>query len=203
MRGNAGRKPKALVTAGFFLCLFVAAGLIGCQSTSTDKALMPGIAAAEQVSLQEDFEWEPDLECAPCHPLEAQTAAASACTGFSDAPSNCMICHDAVPELTTTHKGIRNAEPTMKLMHTAVENDACTSCHDTASLADRTRGSVALADSNQATINPHALPENKGHSKICCTDCHTAHQATDVLERGPEVCQNCHHADIYECDTCH
>ena len=94
-------------------------------------------------------------------------------------------------------------QATAELMRTAVENDACTGCHDTADLADRTRDSIALVDSNQTTMNPHALPENKGHSKIGCTDCHTAHESTDVLERAPQACQNCHHADIYDCETCH
>ena len=203
MRRNAGRKPEAPVMAGFVFCLLVATVLIGCQSTSADKALMPGIVAVEQVSLQEDFTWKPELECAPCQSLEAKTAAASACTDFSDAPSNCVNCHDDAPELTTVHTGIRNAKPTAELMHTAVENDACTGCHDKADLADRTRDSIALVDSNQTTMNPHALPENKGHSKIGCTDCHSAHESTDVLERAPQACQNCHHADIYDCETCH
>lgn len=203
MRGNAGWRPQAPVLVGFLLCLLVAAGSIGCQSTPSDKALIPGIAAAEQVSLQEDFAWNPDLACAPCHSLEARTAAASACAGFSDAPSNCMTCHDAAPELTTIHAGIQNAQPAAKLSRTTVENDACTSCHETTSLADRTSVSVALVDNNQETMNPHALPENQGHAKIGCTDCHTTHEATDVLERAPLVCQNCHHADIFDCETCH
>lgn len=203
MRGNAERKPKAPAAAGFLFCLLAAAALFGCQSASADKALMPGIASAEQVSLQDDFAWKPDLACAPCHSPEARTAAASACTGFSDAPSNCMACHDDASELTIVHKGIRSAEPATELLHTAVENDACTGCHDEASLADRTSGSVSLVDNNQATMNPHALPENKGHAKIICTDCHTAHEGPDVLERAPALCQTCHHADIYDCKTCH
>ena len=203
MREYAGRKPQTPVLAGFLFCLLVGAELIGCQSSSTDKALMPGIAAAEQVSPQDDFIWKPDVACAPCHSFEARTAAASACSGFSDTPSSCMTCHDVAPELTTIHASIQNATPPTELTQTAVENDVCMSCHDKASLADKTRDSIALVDSNQATMNPHALPGNTGHAKIRCTDCHTTHEATDVLERAAIVCQNCHHTDLYECGTCH
>lgn len=203
MQEEAGRKPRAPAMAGCLLCLLVAAALTGCQSASADKALMPGIAAAEQVSLQDDFAWEPDLACAPCHSLEARTAAASACTDFSDAPSRCMACHDAAAELASAHAGIRSATPAVELASTAVEESACTNCHDEASLPDRTSGSVALVDSDQATMNPHALPENKGHAKIGCTDCHTAHEGSDVLERASAVCETCHHADIYDCESCH
>ena len=91
------------------LCLCFAAGLASCQSPPAAPTLMPGIAEAEQVSLQEEWVWSPEQECAPCHSQEAQTAAASVCTGLSGAPARCLGCHVAEQELEAAHEGIRNS----------------------------------------------------------------------------------------------
>ncbi|WP_139652381.1 cytochrome c3 family protein [Raoultibacter phocaeensis] len=203
MRGDAKGKPKILVAAGFASCLLVAAGLLGCQPPSPGETLMPGISAAEDISSQEEFTWSQDLECAPCHTPEAQSAADSACTSFSSARSRCLTCHDDAQKLTEAHEDMRNAKPPAKAERTIVESEACMSCHDTGSLAEKTIDSTALTDSYRATINPHALPENESHSKIDCTACHTMHGSANASEMAPEACQSCHHADIYDCERCH
>lgn len=201
MQNSIQEKPWATLTAGFVFCLFVSAILVSCQFVPDNKALMPGIEAAELVS-QDDFTWSPDLACAPCHVREAQTAA-SACTNFSGAQSNCITCHDDAQKLTTAHENIRSVKPASKLERTTVETEACVSCHDIEFLAASTIDSVTLVDNNGIILNPHALPETGSHSRIGCTDCHTIHDTTDALETTPKVCQNCHHTDAYECNICH
>ena len=204
MRRRGKQRPRALAGATCaLLCLCFAAGLASCQSPPAAPTLMPGIAEAEQVSLQDEWVWDPEQECAPCHSLEAQTAAASACTGFSSAPSRCLGCHDACQALAAAHEDIRSAWQAPEPTGPEIGKEACARCHDAASLAARTVGSRALVDGNNVTINPHALLETAGHTQIDCTDCHTMHETSDVVEASPKSCRSCHHADSFACDACH
>ena len=203
------QRPRTLAGATCALCLAFAvglcfaAGLAGCQSPPAAPTLMPGIAEAEQVSLQDEWVWDPEQECAPCHSLEAQTAAASACTGFSSAPSRCLGCHDACQALAAAHEDIRSAWQAPEPTGPEIGKEACARCHDAASLAARTVGSRALVDGNNVTINPHALLETAGPTQIDCTACHTMHETSDVVEASPKSCRSCHHADSFACDACH
>ena len=204
MRRRGKQRPRALAGATCaLLCLCCAAGLASCQSPPAAPTLMPGIAEAEQVSLQDEWVWDPEQECAPCHSLEAQTAAASACTGFSSAPSRCLGCHDACQALAAAHEDIRSAWQAPEPTGPEIGKEACARCHDAASLAARTVGSRALVDGNNVTINPHALLETAGHTQIDCTACHTMHETSDVVEASPKSCRSCHHADSFACDACH
>lgn len=203
MRRRGKQRPRALAGATCALCLCFAAGLASCQSPPAAPTLMPGIAEAEQVSLQDEWVWDPEQECAPCHSLEAQTAAASACTGFSSAPSRCLGCHDACQALAAAHEDIRSAWQAPEPTGPEIGKEACARCHDAASLAARTAGSRALVDGNNVTINPHALLETAGHTQIDCTACHTMHETSDVVEASPKSCRSCHHADSFACDACH
>ncbi|WP_418911500.1 cytochrome c3 family protein, partial [Adlercreutzia sp.] len=198
------QRPRALAGATCaLLCLCFAAGLASCQSPPAAPTLMPGIAEAEQVSLQDEWVWDPEQECAPCHSLEAQTAAASACTGFSSAPSRCLGCHDACQALAAAHEDIRSAWQAPEPTGPEIGKEACARCHDAASLTARTADSRALVDGNNVTINPHALLETAGHTQIDCTACHTMHETSDVVEASPKSCRSCHHADSFACDACH
>ena len=178
MRRRGKQRPRALAGATCaLLCLCFAAGLASCQSPPAAPTLMPGIAEAEQVSLQDEWVWDPEQECAPCHSLEAQTAAA--------------------------HEDIRSAWQAPEPTRPEIGKEACARCHDAASLAARTAGSRALVDGNNVTINPHALLETAGHTQIDCTACHTMHETSDVVEASPKSCRSCHHADSFACDACH
>ena len=204
MRRRGKQRPRALAGATCaLLCLCFAAGLASCQSPPAAPTLMPGIAEAEQVSLQDEWVWDPEQECAPCHSLEAQTAAASACTGFSSAPSRCLGCHDACQALAAAHEDIRSAWQAPEPTGPEIGKEACARSHDAASLTARTADSRALVDGNNVTINPHALLETAGHTQIDCTACHTMHETSDVVEASPKSCRSCHHADSFACDACH
>lgn len=202
MPRSTRRTSMMLLATGFIFCLFAAA-LVGCQFASNNRALMPGIAAAEQVSPQ-DWKWSPDQECAPCHSVEAHAVAMSPCTDYSDSSSSCLTCHNVEQKLVVAHEDILNTKPTPDLQRVSVKKEVCTRCHDVASLSAKTADSVALRDSNGVTINPHALLRTKGHSVIDCASCHTMHKtSSDTLEISPEMCQDCHHADSFECESCH
>ena len=63
MRRRGKQRPRALAGATCALCLAFAvglcfaAGLASCQSPPAAPTLMPGIAEAEQVSLQDEWVW--------------------------------------------------------------------------------------------------------------------------------------------------
>ena len=58
--------------------------------------------------------------------------------------------------------------------------------------------------SNGKTVNPHDLPATETHQAITCTNCHTMHsEQTDLDGDAKSYCTSCHHADVFECYTCH
>lgn len=44
------------------------------------------------------------------------------------------------------------------------------------------------------------LGPDGGHADIVCADCHAMHSAGST---AAETCVSCHHAGVYECNTCH
>lgn len=79
----------------------------------------------------------------------------------------------------------------------------CLSCHDAEELKVKTVDSTVLVDAKGKTVNPHDLPSNEDHASIQCTNCHTEHSAESAVEKAPKECLSCHHAGVYECNTCH
>lgn len=91
-----------------------------------------------------------------------------------------------------------------------VDNDGwssdadCTSCHGLDDVREATRNSAVLTDANGTVVNPHDLPEVAEHDGIACTGCHKTHEvAENTVKNAVRVCAGCHHADVYECYTCH
>ena len=176
MRRRGKQRPRALAGATCaLLCLCFAAGLASCQSPPAAPTLMPGIAEAEQVSLQDEWVWDPEQECAPCHSLEAQTAAASACTGFSSAPSRCLGCHDACQALAAAHEDIRSAcrPPSLRAQRSGKRP-----AHAATTPPPWPPGRSAAAPSSTATTSrstpmrcwkPRAIPRSTAPPAIRCT----------------------------------
>lgn len=90
-----------------------------------------------------------------------------------------------------------------KLKKTDVPSEACTSCHAENERIEATANSVVCTDSKGTVANPHDLADNEEHGKIACSDCHRVHSADSLEETAKKECLSCHHADVYECHTCH
>ena len=60
-----------------------------------------------------------------------------------------------------------------------------------------------LTDMNGTIVNPHALPESADHAEVSCVSCHQMHAAGSIEKKAQRACASCHHADVYECYTCH
>ena len=91
-----------------------------------------------------------------------------------------------------------------KLKKTEVPDDACLSCHYGAreELVAATVD-VAVVDSKGTAVNPHDVTPSEQHDTIRCADCHGMHDAEKLADKADVECASCHHADVFECYTCH
>ena len=80
----------------------------------------------------------------------------------------------------------------------------CTTCHNPDDVKAATEDSVVLTDVNGTVVNPHDLPAVEDHAGITCASCHKSHEVSESTEKSAKrTCASCHHADVYECYTCH
>lgn len=159
-------------------------------------------AATESITLTD---WSPSTDCATCHSNEVSSEADTACTASKHASLSCADCHSDTEKLAKLHNGTSSddRQPT-RLKQTEVSSEVCLGCHDQSELAQKTASVTALTDSNGKTVNPHDLPATETHQAITCTNCHTMHsEQTDLDGDAKSYCTSCHHADVFECYTCH
>ena len=117
---------------------------------------------------------------------------------------SCITCHEDSKELETAHKRLNSGKEATRLKRTAGSDELCRTCHETKELAKQTVDCKYLTDDNGTTVNPHSLPETSDHASISCMSCHQAHETKESLvQTARDVCANCHHANVYECGTCH
>ena len=92
-----------------------------------------------------------------------------------------------------------------KLKKTSVEAETCQAagCHDLSKdeMLALTADVTELTDSEGTMVNPHdVIGKTEGHADILCSDCHNMHKAKT---NPADTCVSCHHAGVYECNTCH
>ena len=117
----------------------------------------------------------------------------------------CTTCHADEQGMEAAHAKLNNGREAKRLKKTSVDSELCLTCHDQKALAEATADVDVLTDSEGTVVNPHDLPDVADHATISCTDCHKVHTAeTKTLEQtAMTACTNCHHADVFECGTCH
>lgn len=177
-------------------------------------------------------EFSMDLDCLACHQPEAGSAEnADTLLGYHGELGqsiDCVVCHDDEKGLAKAHEKMDSGRTAKRLRHSDMTNDGCVSCHNQDDLAEATEGCTVLTDINGAVANPHDLPENDDHATILCVDCHEVHvdaavpaeedeETEDTVDGAAagdvflssadalaqETCLSCHHAEVYECGTCH
>ena len=188
----------------------------------------PGPSGASEIDVEEQAEageagaWSPASDCGSCHVKEAG-AADDQTTLYSvhapDATAACINCHgDDLDALSAAHEEYTSekARVPKKLKSTSIGCETCTStgCHDVAALVEATEGS-ALADSQGKQVNPHSMMEDALHrvggstgADITCISCHEMHSPNSddsgqLQNAAKNTCIGCHHADVFECGTCH
>lgn len=149
--------------------------------------------------------WADSTDCATCHTKQADAADNEKTTAFAHASLQlaCIDCHTD-DELISIHDGATaDSKQPRKLKKSTFDQAVCLSCHDDATLADATRDSEALTDANGTTVNPHELPDVEEHKDTTCTSCHKMHSTKSIEKTANAYCATCHHAEVFECHTCH
>lgn len=161
-----------------------------------------GVETVETVPLPV---WETELDCAPCHAAEVESADNSECLYGLHASlvPECTVCHNQGEILQGVHDNAKEGKKAKRLKKSSVEDGVCLTCHRTEDLVEAVADLDLLTDANGLTVNPHGLPAVEGHAKIACVSCHTMHKAEDVAEEATSLCFGCHHASVFECGTCH
>ena len=194
-----------LVACGLALSITACAPQSEHDSPSSSGANEP----APSPTSPTEFAWSQDSASATCHETDVASFDDAACAAsqHSNLKDKCLTCHDDIAGLEDAHKNVTLDSKKKKatLKKTEVSEAVCLTCHDKAELAEATAASTALTDKNGLTVNPHDLPVNDDHaaSDTTCSSCHKLHASESATETAPGVCRNCHHADVYECNTCH
>ena len=189
-------KRKGIVLCTVCIVLSIAIG--GCA-----PAFSPDKESAENQS-ETTVRWSPESDCGACHGGESDAANNAACLSSLHATIACGTCHTS-EKLATIHERSSGEMPT-ELQSTVVGSEACLSCHEEQELIEATKESEALTDKNGKTVNPHDLPTSEDHEGVVCASCHSMHAETDgtaLQDRASAKCIGCHHAEVYECGTCH
>lgn len=175
------------------------------DSDSMAAASAPSDAEGEASS----FGWTMESDCAACHTDEAQSYEDTNCLASQHADVACTTCHADEVGLADRHDDVEIGDRTpRRLRATEVDTQACVTCHgDYEALAQATAGVTVLTDENGTTVNPHEVTTTVNaagqHDEITCVDCHAMHVDEPSADQAVATCRTCHHADVYECGTCH
>ncbi|MDR1183440.1 MAG: cytochrome c3 family protein [Coriobacteriales bacterium] len=147
------------------------------------------------------------MDCSHCHSVEADSLVdVSRKISTNHSGIGCTTCHADIDPLQLAHTEV-TADSTDAIVRvldkTQIDEDSCSACHNISELAELTASVDVLTDSKGLTVNPHQLPTVGTHESIMCGRCHDMHSAGNPLVDAPEYCLSCHHADVYECNTCH
>ena len=115
----------------------------------------------------------------------------------------CTTCHQDSDELAAGHKKLNNGKEAKRLKKSTVSSEICVTCHPEEDLVEATADYVALVDGKGTVVNPHDRPDVESHEGIQCMDCHTVHSGKQIQEAAMTTCLSCHHAGVFECNTCH
>lgn len=224
--GLAATPPERVArqrVAGAVAVAVLACGLAACAPVSANTAADAegeDVAAVEAVGFGA---WSPDVDCAACHLGNAasltQTGTLGAVHESSGASMDCIACHADEVALSTLHASYTDegAKVPARLRKTTVSDGSCAAsgCHDVAELVQKTESSAVLTDSDGTVRNPHAMVSDPLHglggetgADIQCVSCHEVHKEGGadrqaMAETARDQCLSCHHADVYECGTCH
>ena len=193
---------KKFTGAATISCAVIALALTACAPQSNEN----GAASADDAKETPiTVAWSADSECGTCHATEQASYDDAACVASTHEGQACISCHADASGLATAHEG-KTASDTMpkKLKKTEVPDDACLSCHYGAreELVAATVD-VAVVDSKGTAVNPHDVTPSEKHDTIRCADCHGMHDAEKLADKADAECASCHHADVFECYTCH
>lgn len=128
----------------------------------------------------------------------------------------CLSCHE-METLRELYDRVDGAmlEEERNNMNSSETTLMCLACHGSyEELAELTAGDTDFTDSNGTSVNPHIYGGGLAdmseytvsyplHQALACTECHSAHDDSGVVTLALQYCYSCHHAELFECFTCH
>ena len=176
------------------------------EATESEKEASEEAEGATPATPSEEIlEWAEGLDCESCHTVEADSIEAedTAMATHAALDMACTDCH-MNEILITRHEKVTAESRMPKILKRAKIDDAvCVSCHNPEDLKEATADFEGLVDENGTIVNPHDVPQIEDHADITCTTCHKMHSADAAVEKAIASCTSCHHADVFECGTCH
>ena len=148
----------------------------------------------DYASQQADDQTDRDGEQKATEASDAETETAES-EAAEEAAENLSMAevHANVTKVSTVKKS--------NLLKTTVPEELCLTCHDQEALVEATADCTTLTDANGLVVNPHDLVEGSQHDSVTCESCHIMH-ASDPMA-AYRACVSCHHAEQWECGTCH
>lgn len=137
---------------------------------------------------------------------DVQDGAASTQRGSHEADPADAADEEQSPSIDEIHAAVEAGDAIpLRLKRTEPVDAVCFTCHGTyAELAKLTEDAEPLRDTEGNKVNPHeALSLTEKHDGTTCFSCHKAHVATDSRSSAESYCSLCHHAGVFECNTCH
>lgn len=150
-------------------------------------------------------EWSPSADCSTCHSNEQESYDNSSCLASSHKNESCSSCHADEQALASAHEGKTSSDKDpSKLKATEVSDDQCLSCHyGTKEALINATQTVVVTDENGTSCNPHDPGDSVEHQTLNCANCHSMHSEESITEQALNTCIGCHHANVFECNTCH
>ncbi len=169
----------------------------------------PDSKASEGAGDEKGSQGEGDSKdaAAPADDERAAAVTAYAAMHAADLGFDCFTCHNDAEGLEEAHdaKKLNSGKEARRLKKTEVSAEFCQGCHDRQALAGVTADYQGLVDKNGLAVNPHDLPQNDSHAGLACVSCHAAHpdEGAVIQDQAMGQCISCHHAEVFECHTCH
>lgn len=146
-------------------------------------------------------------DVAPADDEHAAAITAYAAMHATDLGFDCFTCHSDAKGLEEAHdaKKLNSGKEARRLKKTEVSSEFCQGCHDQEALVEATADYPGLVDKGGLVVNPHDLPQNDSHDGLDCVSCHAAHpeEGAAIQDQAMNQCISCHHAEVFECGTCH
>lgn len=203
--GSKARVKSRIV----FLVLCTVVIFTGCVACSPQTRSPQSEADAGSSSGGMPVSFSMDSDCGLCHEAPMRSEGGPGSLVNSHTKKNglaCISCHSESSGLVSAHDGItsESSEP-KKLKKAKISESTCLSCHGSyEELSQKTTDSSVLIDVDGLRVNPHEASQlNEAHAEeITCLKCHGEHKEKTEADMQA-YCFNCHHAKVYECNTCH
>lgn len=176
---------------------------LDCALCHAKEAASLGLTAAAEEGTADGAKADAEMTDEELGSAHTTEVAAYARTHVQDFKFECATCHIESEGLEKGHKKLNSGKEATRLKKSEVDASICLTCHQPEKLVEATADYTGLTDTKGTTVNPHELPKVGNHETIQCFNCHQVHSEKAITETAIAACNSCHHAGVFECNTCH